>query len=79
MPRSTFNYTNGAITVVWKPETCAHSKKCWTQLRQVFDPLKKPWINMEGSSTEAIIEQVGKCPSGALSYFFNTEDSAAPK
>lgn len=28
---------------------------------------------MEAATTEAIIEQVRKCPSGALSYFLNTE------
>jgi CDGSH-type Zn-finger protein len=31
-----------------------------------------------GASTERIIEQVDKCPSGALSYFFNTEGPKEP-
>ena len=71
MPKSTFKYTNNEVTVVWKPDTCIHSRICWTQLRDVFDPAKRPWINMEASNTEAIIEQVKKCPSGALSYYLN--------
>lgn len=29
---------------------------------------KKPWIDVDGASPEAIAAQVGKCPSGALSY-----------
>lgn len=73
------NYTNGEITVVWKPGICIHSKVCWQQatgLPQVFNPRERPWIKMEGSTTEQIAEQVKKCPSGALSYYFN---NAAPK
>ena len=31
---------------------------------------------MDGATTERIIEQVRKCPSGALSYFMNAEASA---
>ncbi len=32
---------------------------------------------MAGGSTERIIEQVRKCPSGALSYFMNEENKVA--
>ena len=77
MPKSTFKYTNNEVTVVWKPDACIHSRICWTQLREVFDPTKKPWVNMEAATTEAIIEQVRKCPSGALSYFLNAEGEAS--
>jgi uncharacterized Fe-S cluster protein YjdI len=73
MPLSTVKYTNGEVTVVWKPDTCIHSKICWTELREVFDPFKRPWVNMDGGTTERIIEQVKKCPSGALSYYLNDE------
>jgi len=73
MPISTLKYTNGEVTVVWKPETCIHSRICWTELKDVFDPTKRPWVNMQGSNTERIIEQVRKCPSGALSYFMNEQ------
>lgn len=65
------NYKNNDITVVWKPERCIHSKKCWKGLGEVFKPLEKPWIKMDGASTERIIEQVNNCPSGALSYIKN--------
>jgi len=74
MPLSTLKYTNGEVTVVWKPDTCIHSRICWTELKSVFDPTKRPWVNMDGGTTERIIEQVRKCPSGALSYFMNEEN-----
>ena len=69
----TKHYTNDEITVVWQPEMCQHSTICWKGLLNVFDPRKKPWINIHGSSSERIAEQVKKCPSGALSYFYNKE------
>lgn len=72
----TKKYTNGEVTIVWKPNTCIHSTICWkgiTGLINVFNPSKKPWIDPMGASTEKIIEQVNKCPSGALSYYLNNE------
>ncbi|TAF63080.1 MAG: hypothetical protein EAZ55_14810 [Cytophagales bacterium] len=66
-------YSNGEITVVWKPNTCIHSTMCWKGLIEVFNPKKRPWVDIQGATTEQIIEQVNKCPSGALSYFKNEE------
>ncbi|MNJ86126.1 Iron-binding zinc finger CDGSH type [compost metagenome] len=70
-------YSNGEVTVIWKPETCIHSTICWkkaTGLPNVFQPATKPWIKMEGGTTEEIIAQVNKCPSGALSYRSEKEE-----
>ncbi|HEY9045135.1 MAG TPA: (4Fe-4S)-binding protein [Ohtaekwangia sp.] len=69
----TKKYTNGEITIIWKPALCIHSTLCWKGLGEVFDPRKHPWITPEKSSTEAIIDQVKKCPSGALRYYYNAE------
>lgn len=73
MKETTKQYSNGEITVVWQPQVCIHSTLCWKGLGEVFNPTKRPWVNMDGAQTEAIIEQVKKCPSGALSYFKNNE------
>lgn len=75
----TKKYSNGEITVVWKPATCIHSKICWTAptgLPEVFNPRIKPWINMDNATTEKIVEHVKQCPSGALSFYFNNEETA---
>lgn len=72
----TRKYTNGEITIVWKPSVCIHSTLCWKSpggLPEVFDPRIKPWIKPEGSTSEKIIEHVKKCPSGALSFYYNNE------
>ena len=69
----TKKYTNGEVTIVWKPGECIHSGICFRGLGEVFDPHKRPWITPEGSTTERIIGQVKKCPSGALSYYLNRD------
>ncbi|GAB2814596.1 (4Fe-4S)-binding protein [Ferruginibacter profundus] len=66
-------YANDDITVVWKPELCKHSGRCVTQLPQVFDLKAHPWINAKGADTPTIIDQVNKCPTGALSIKNNND------
>jgi uncharacterized Fe-S cluster protein YjdI len=74
MPKDSFKYSNGEITVLWKPGICIHSGICWKGLNEVFNPRQKPWINMQGANTDRIKEQVKKCPSGALSYHDNDKE-----
>lgn len=69
----TKKYTNGEVTVVWKPGLCIHSAICFKGLPTVFDPRKRPWVTPEGGTTQQIVEQIKKCPSGALSYFINDQ------
>jgi uncharacterized Fe-S cluster protein YjdI len=71
-------YSNGEITVVWKPTQCIHSTLCWKGLVGVFNPKKRPWIDTSASDTDTIRAQVEKCPSGALSYFNNSTTEAIP-
>ena len=67
-------YSNGETTVVWEAEKCIHSAICAKGLPEVFRPTLRPWIKMDAAKTEAIINQVKRCPSGALSYYLNAED-----
>lgn len=73
MPKETLKYTNNEVTVVWKPKICIHSTLCWKGLIEVFNPKERPWVKLDGATTEKIIEQVKLCPSGALSYYLNAE------
>ena len=34
---------------------------------EVYNPKEKPWIKPENATSEELIAQVAKCPSGALS------------
>ena len=66
-------YTNGEITIVWKPRRCIHSGLCVKALPEVYQPEEKPWIKVDATSTNELKAQVGTCPSGALSYYMNDE------
>ena len=59
-------YENEDVTVIWEPSKCIHSAICFRNLPQVFNPRIRPWVNMEGGTSEQIIAQVNACPSGAL-------------
>lgn len=71
-------YSNGEVTVVWKPEFCKHSGRCVTQLPQVFNLKTKPWTTMTGADSQTIIDQVNKCPTGALSFLYDREKVSTP-
>ena len=70
----TKEYTNGEVTVVWQSGKCTHSGNCVKNNPDVFQPKEKPWIKIDASTSEKIIETVKKCPSGALSYYKNKKN-----
>lgn len=69
-------YTNDETTVVWEAGKCIHSAICAKGLPKVFRPRLRPWIKMDEAETDAIINQVKLCPSGALRYYMNNEEEA---
>ena len=68
------HYSNGELTVVWKPGLCQHSRVCVSTLPKVYNIKERPWIKPENASTEELKLQISRCPSGALSYFMNNEE-----
>jgi len=68
------HYSNGELTVVWKPALCIHSGVCVRTLPKVYNTLERPWIKPENASTEELKAQIDRCPSGALSYFINKQN-----
>lgn len=79
MSEITKKYSNGEITIVWKQHVCTHSTLCWKGLPRVFNPREKPWVKESGADTKTITDQIDKCPSGALSYYFNDKENESVK
>ena len=61
-------YSPSELTIVWQPDLCQHAGICVKMLPKVYNPKERPWIKIENATTEELINQIGKCPSGALSY-----------
>lgn len=60
-------YEKDGLTVTFDPRVCVHSGVC-VRLYDVFDVSKRPWVDLAGASPERIVEQVKRCPSGALQF-----------
>ncbi|WP_419868576.1 (4Fe-4S)-binding protein [Chryseobacterium sp. CT-SW4] len=69
----THEYVNGEITVIWQPKKCIHSGICVKTLPKVYNPKARPWIKVENATPAELQNQIDQCPSGALSYKFNTD------
>ena len=59
-------YPTATLTVQWRPNRCQHSAVCVRSLPHVFDPRRRPWIDVSAAEAETIAETVARCPSGAL-------------
>jgi uncharacterized Fe-S cluster protein YjdI len=63
-------YTLNGVTVIWKPALCRYSAICARGLPAVFNPQRRPWIELQHADSTTVTEQVGRCPSGALSWTY---------
>lgn len=66
-------YTNGELTIIWKPGLCEHAGICVRMLPNVYEPKERPWVKPENASTDQLIEQINTCPSGALTFKMNNK------
>jgi uncharacterized Fe-S cluster protein YjdI len=61
-------YTMHGVTVIWKPGICRHTGICARGLPAVFNPRRRPWIELQHADRDTITSQVERCPSGALTW-----------
>ena len=64
----TREYATEEIRVQWHASRCIHSAACIKALPQVFDPRRRPWVDVHAADAEAIANAVLQCPTGALHF-----------
>lgn len=71
------DYAREGIVVHWAAERCIHTGRCIAAQPRVFDPKRRPWVDVTQADAEAIARAVERCPTGALSY--TRTDGAPPE
>jgi CDGSH-type Zn-finger protein len=61
-------YEGEAIVVLDNRGTCCHFGNCTDSLPSVFHSKGEPFVTPDGAPTDAIVDIVRACPSGALGY-----------
>ena len=61
-------YENEDIQVFWKPRICQHASECARGNFNVFNPQRRPWIDLSQAPATEIADIIDRCPSKALHY-----------
>ena len=61
-------YVGKDINVTYDTERCIHAAECTRGLPAVFDNARRPWIEPNEATADAIAAVIAKCPSGALHF-----------
>lgn len=61
-------YADDRIEVEWEPRLCIHTRECVRRLGAVFDPERRPWIDVSAAEADEIAETILACPTGALHF-----------
>ena len=59
-------YMKDELVVFWDSEKCYHARRCVGSSAKIFDPKRRPWIDLSQADMPEIWDCVSKCPSGAL-------------
>jgi uncharacterized Fe-S cluster protein YjdI len=71
METPTNQFSNSEITLTYNPSVCVNAGRCARELSDVFRTSVIPWVDLDGAPSQQIIEQVKRCPSGALRFRLN--------
>lgn len=77
-PDLTKKYVGDGITVYWYAKRCIHDASCIRALPRVFNPRRRPWVDVSQAEAEAIADAVRRCPTGALEYVIEGEPEPTP-
>lgn len=54
MKSKIFSYDGESLSVTWDQKRCIHAATCVHGLPDVFDPGRRPWIDLDQASADAI-------------------------
>lgn len=66
-------YRGSEVTVSFDSNVCIHAGNCVRELPEVFNLKGRPWVQPDQAQAERVVEQVGRCPSGALQIVTEAE------
>jgi CDGSH-type Zn-finger protein/uncharacterized Fe-S cluster protein YjdI len=67
MKSSKRTYETEQLRVTYDTARCIHAAECVHGLPEVFDPDRRPWIDVSRGSPDEVARVVTRCPTGALS------------
>lgn len=79
MKNTSKRYKKDDLEVIWQPSKCSHAGVCAKSLGEVFNPNRRPWIDLNAGDKNSIVETVQSCPSGALSLARQDQNGSKPE
>ena len=64
----TQRYEGDDIEVTYEVKRCIHAAECTRGLPAVFDPERRPWVQLRGADADEVVRVIERCPTGALRY-----------
>ncbi len=59
-------YEGHEVTVTFDATRCIHDAHCVRSLPAVFNTAARPWVQPDAAATDALLQVVAGCPTGAL-------------
>jgi uncharacterized Fe-S cluster protein YjdI len=65
-PPGVRRYARDGAVVTYEATRCRHAAECVRDLPEVFDTKRRPWIQPQHASIDALDEVIARCPTRAL-------------
>jgi uncharacterized Fe-S cluster protein YjdI len=73
------HYEGERVEVTYDTQRCLHAAECVRGLPAVFDTAKRPWVEPDAATAEAVADTVQRCPTGALHYALREGEPERPR
>ncbi len=68
MKERIIKYRGKNIIIYFHIDRCTHYAACLMQAPEVFNTMRKPWVEPDAASAKKIARVIEECPTGALHY-----------